>query len=77
MGSTSQLKVQQLADKTYRFWQKNPRHPSLVFKKLEGNEIRFSVRIGAHYRAVGRTIEGRVEWVWIGTHEEYNQLVGR
>jgi len=69
--------VQRLAAKTYQFWQENPHHPSLHFKKLKGGEARFSVRVGDHYRAIGRTIDGGVEWVWIGTHEEYNKLLRR
>ena len=68
--------VQELAVKNYRLWRGNTRHPSLDFKKLGGRGDRFSVRIGDHYRAIGRKIEDGVEWVWIGTHEGYNNLVG-
>jgi len=75
--STLPAPVQQLALKNYRLWRDNPTHPSLDFKKLHGASDRFSVRIGDHYRAIGhRTAEG-VEWVWIGSHEEYNKLLGR
>jgi hypothetical protein len=28
-----------------------------------------------HLRALAHRITGGVEWVWIGTHEEYNKLV--
>ena len=68
--------IQRLALKNYRLWRENPAHPSLDFKKLAGRGERFSIRGGDHYRALGRSIEGGVEWVWIGTHEEYNKLVG-
>lgn len=62
--------TQFLADKTYRLWRNNPQHPSLHFKQL-------SVRIGIHYRAVGWKPDGStVEWVWIGSHADYDRLVG-
>jgi len=53
----------------------NPRHPSLDFKKLAGHGERFSIRVGDHYRALGHKISGGYEWVWIGSHEDYNKLV--
>ena len=68
--------VQRLAVKNYGLWCDNPHHPSLDFKKLGGHGDRFSIRIGDHYRALGRRVEGGVEWVWIGTHEEYSKLLG-
>jgi len=68
--------VQRLAVKNYGLWRENPRHPSLDFKKIAGPVERFSVRIGEHYRALGQKAGDGVEWVWIGTHEEYNKLVG-
>lgn len=69
--------IQRLAEKNYRLWLANPRHPSLDFKELRGQSGRFSVRVGDHYRALGlRTAEG-VEWTWIGTHEAYNKLLNR
>jgi hypothetical protein len=33
------------------------------------------VRIGDHFRALGLLETGVVEWIWIGTHAEYDQLV--
>jgi len=67
--------VQQQAQKTYRLWRDNPAHPSLHFKKLQGGTNRFSVRVGIHYRAVGHAVADGVEWVWIGTHAEYDRLL--
>lgn len=69
--------VQTLALKNYRIWQQNPQHSSLDFKKLYGSGQRFSVRVGNHHRAIGREVSGGVEWVWIGSHEEYNGLISR
>ena len=69
--------VQRLAAKNYRLWRKNPAHPSLDFKQLHASGEWFSVRVGNHYRALGQRVANGVEWVWIGTHEEYNKLVRR
>lgn len=66
--------VRELAAKNYHLWRADSRHPSLDFKKLAGKGERFSVRVGDHYRALGQKVTGGVEWVWIGTHEEYNKL---
>jgi len=68
--------IQTLARKTYEQWRQNPQHPSLHFKKLKGGQNRFSVRIGSHYRALGSLADDTIEWVWIGTHEDYNKLIG-
>lgn len=67
--------VQELAAKNYRLWVRNPRHPSLFFKKLHGRGERFSVRIGHNYRAIGHFVENGVEWVWIGSHQDYDSLL--
>jgi mRNA-degrading endonuclease RelE of RelBE toxin-antitoxin system len=69
--------IRQLADKNYKLWQSNHRHPSIGFKKLKGGKERFSVRVGDHYRAIGELAGDEVVWVWIGSHEEYNKIVDR
>jgi hypothetical protein len=68
--------VQKLAIKNYRLWQRDRHHPSLHFRRLQGGTDRFSVRIGDHYRALGRLAADTIIWVWIGTHTEYDRLVG-
>jgi hypothetical protein len=68
--------VQSLARKNYQLWTRDHAHPSLEFKKLKGGGgNRFSVRVGNHHRAIGHLVGDTVEWVWIGTHEDYNKLV--
>ena len=65
--------VQLLANKCYRLWLKDFRYPSLHFKPI--NQGIWSIRVGAHYRAVGYFETNAVfVWTWIGTHEEYNKL---
>lgn len=62
-----------LADKNYLLLRSNPKHPSLHFKRLGGL---WSVRIGAHYRALGKDVDDGIVWFWIGTHGEYDRIVG-
>lgn len=68
------VRIQQLARKNYLLWRDNP-IPSLGFKPLKGGSgKRFSIRVGDHYRAIGQRIDDGIEWVWIGSHEDYNKL---
>jgi hypothetical protein len=69
--------VQTLARKNYELWRRNPRHPSLEFKELRGGKDRFSIRVGEHFRALGQRTGDGIEWVWIGSHEDYNKLLTR
>ena len=68
--------VQNLAVKNYHLWRHNPNHPSLRLRRLQGGEGRFSIRVGDHYRALGRRTGETMTWVWIGTHADYDRLVG-
>jgi hypothetical protein len=65
------LTVQKLADANYALLKRDPRHPSLQFKKVG----RFwSVRVGLRYLAVD-VAEGYL-WFWIGSHADYDKLIG-
>jgi hypothetical protein len=64
--------VRALADKNFQLLKDNPSHPSLQFKKV--GKI-WSVRVGAHYRALATPIEEGFLWIWIGTHAEYDKLL--
>ena len=68
--------IQILAAKNYHLWRHDPHHSSLHFRRLRGSADRFSVRVGDHYRALGQLSGDRIPWVWIGTHAEYDRLVG-
>ena len=65
--------VRELASKNYQLLKADPRHPSLHFKRIGGL---WSVRIGAHHRALGTEIENDIYWFWIGTHADYDKIVG-
>jgi hypothetical protein len=65
--------VQGLADKSFSLLKADSRHPSLHFKKVG----RFwSARIGLHYRAVAVQAPDGLLWFWIGTHADYDKIVG-
>ena len=70
------VEIRRLADRAYVVWKDDPGHGSLHFKKLEGHEALWSVRIGRQYRALARQKGDLVVWVWIGHHAEYDRLVG-
>ncbi|MFZ4695992.1 MAG: hypothetical protein ACOYMV_12780 [Verrucomicrobiia bacterium] len=67
--------AQRTAVRAYSFWKSDPTHPSLNFKKLQGGGNRFSIRVGIHYRAIGHRVGDGVEWVWIGSHGDYDHLL--
>ncbi|HEX9759167.1 MAG TPA: hypothetical protein VGB26_15440 [Nitrospiria bacterium] len=65
--------IKKLADKCYTLLKNNPHHPSLHFKKVG----RFwSARIGLYYRALAVEIPEGTLWFWIGSHADYDKLLG-
>ena len=67
--------IRELADKNYRLLKANPQHPSLHFKRVGRTRQLWSVRVGEHYRALGREKPEGIVWFWIGTHAEYDRLL--
>lgn len=65
--------VRRLADKHFALLQADPRHPSLGLKRIGSL---WSARLSERYRAPGTDVEGGIAWFWIGTHAEYDRLVG-
>ncbi|WP_422110786.1 hypothetical protein [Candidatus Synechococcus calcipolaris] len=73
--------VQRIADECYGLLKRDPSHPSLHFKTLGhfkklGRKY-WSVRVGLRYRALGVEVENGISWFWIGTHAEYDKLIGK
>ena len=65
--------IRDLADKNFSLLRENPSHPSLHFKKVG----RFwSARVGMHYRALAVESGEDLVWFWIGTHTQYDRLLG-
>jgi mRNA-degrading endonuclease RelE of RelBE toxin-antitoxin system len=68
--------IQKQAKEAYKTWKKNPYDLSLNFKQVHPSKAVYSVRITLNWRALGvREPQSTVTWFWIGSHEEYNNLV--
>jgi hypothetical protein len=67
--------IQSLAKKNYTLIKDNPMHPSLHLKPVKNGQYR-SVRVGIHYRAIGIPVPDGIQWFWIGSHAEYDKLIG-
>ena len=65
--------VRDLADKNFKLLKADPEHPSLHFKKVAAFR---SVRVGISYRALATEVDDGLLWFWIGSHAEYDNLVG-
>jgi hypothetical protein len=59
----------------FRLFRDNPAHPSLQFKKLEGQDDVYSARVGLNYRALGVLQGSRIIWFWIGSHPDYDRMI--
>ncbi|WP_422110751.1 hypothetical protein [Candidatus Synechococcus calcipolaris] len=71
------VSVQEQASKAYVLWQEDPYHPSLQFKRVSRKQPIYSVRVSISYRVLGLLESDHVYWYWIGTHDEYNELLKR
>lgn len=69
--------IQRKARASYQLWKENPYHPSLQFKQIHPNKPIYAVRVGIGWRAVGTKSGNEIVWFWIGSHEEYNNLVSQ
>jgi hypothetical protein len=65
--------IQKKADRAYELLKENLQHPSLHFKKIGSL---WSARVGAHHRALAVGVGEDVVWFWIGTHADYDKIVG-
>jgi hypothetical protein len=66
--------IRRLADSSYSILKTDSSHPSLHLKKTGSL---WSVRVGLHYRALATEVEGDLVWFWLGSHADYDRLVGR
>ena len=65
--------VQRTARRNFRLLVADPRHPALHFKKVGKF---WSVRVGLAHRALAVEDGRDFIWVWIGSHDEYDRLIG-
>ena len=65
--------VRQLADGNYALLKRDPRHPSLQFKKVGRY---WSVRVGLRFSRARRDVDGGYLWFRIGSHADYDKMIG-
>ena len=65
--------IRELADKNFQLLKQDPKHPSLHLKRAGKY---WSARVGRNYRTLGVEIPEGILWFWIGTHAEYDRLIG-
>jgi hypothetical protein len=68
--------VQESTREAYKRWKDNHRHPGLRFKPIQGLDNIYSVRIGINWRALGVLKDDTIVWYWIGSHAEYDRIIG-
>ena len=64
--------VQKIAKRNFNLLKTDPLHPSLRFKKIGKF---WSIRIGIKYRALAVKEGKYFIWVWIGNHDDYEQML--
>ena len=64
--------IQRLADKQFRLFAANAKHPSIQLKPV--GEF-WSARVTNFYRALAIREENVFTWFWIGSHDEYMRLI--
>lgn len=71
------LVEQRRARLAYEKWKANPFHPSLHFKRVDDKEPIYSARVSEDYRVLGILEGDLVIWYWIGSHDDYLQMLKR
>jgi hypothetical protein len=66
--------IQKSADEAYLRLKRDPRHPSLQFKKL-GGSLYWSARVTLDYRAIAIQEGDFYIWFWIGPHSVYDRII--
>jgi hypothetical protein len=65
--------IRSLADKNFALLKEDSKHPSLHFKRVGRY---WSVRVGAHFRALAVEVDEGLLWFWIGSHADYDAMIG-
>jgi hypothetical protein len=69
--------VQAQARLAYQLFRRDPFHPSLRFKQIHPSRPIYAARVGLAYRALAVRESDEVIWFWIGSHADYDDLLGR
>lgn len=71
-------RVRKQAREAYRQFHDNPAAPGLNFERIAGSRTPiYSARVSEQYRVLGRREDDTIVWFWIGTHSDYDKLIGR
>lgn len=66
--------IRRRADRSFAVLKENPKHPFLRFKKVG---YFWSTRVGRAHRALAVRDGGNFVWVWIGSHDDYDEIIRR
>lgn len=69
--------VRKQAVRAFHLWRRDPYHNSLQFKRVHPRLPVYSARVGINHRVVGLWEGDRIDWFWIGSHAEYDDLLRR
>ncbi len=67
--------IKKEARKAYKEFSADPYYPGLHFKRIHSTRAIFSIRITRDYRAIGIQQDNQMIWFWIGSHNDYNNLL--
>jgi len=68
-------KIQKKAKENYKLWEIEPFNPILRFKQVHPTRPIWSIAIGYRWRALGLKNDNMISWFWIGSHEDYNNII--
>ena len=66
--------IQDLAIEKYELFKQDPHHPSLGF---QAKVSVWTVDIGRSYRTMAFRKGNHLWWFWIGSHEDYNNILNQ
>ena len=71
------IEIQKKARKNYQLWKADNKYPGLHFKQINARLSIYSVRVGLYHRALGVKKGETIIWFWIGSHEDYNNMISQ
>jgi len=64
------------AHAAYQRFMQDPFHTGLNFELIDAKDDLWSARVNDYYRVLGYRDRDEITWFWIGTHGEYDRLIG-
>jgi hypothetical protein len=69
--------IQEQAREAFEQFRADPAHPSLHFKRVHTTRPIYSARVSLGYRALAVKEQDVWIWFWIGSHADYDHLIGQ